>query len=283
MKRMDTSPNIRIKLEDDEFTLDHGSIVIAAITSCTNTSNPYVMIAAGLLAKKAVERGLQTKPWVKTSLAPGSKVVSAYFDAAGLTPYLEKLRFNTVGYGCTTCIGNSGPLPEAISKAVDARQSRRRVGAVGQPQLRGAHQWGCQSQLFDVAAAGHRLCARWDVWTVDIMVDPLGKIARASQSICEISGPRRRRSRRPGPAQSSRKCSTRITTDVFKGDERWNSLHVEATRRYRWDEEFDLCAPSTVFRWHDPNTPTERSADQERASTRDAGRQRDHRSHFSGW
>jgi len=100
------------------FTLTHGSVVIAAITSCTNTSNPSVMVGAGLLAKKAVERGLDVKPWVKSSMAPGSKVVTTYLDAAGLTPYLEALNFHTVGYGCTTCIGNSGPLPEHISAAI---------------------------------------------------------------------------------------------------------------------------------------------------------------------
>src|SRR5207249_4631576 len=102
----------------DVVELDHGSVVIAAITSCTNTSNPQVMIGAGLLAKKAVERGLHRKPWVKSSLAPGSKVVTEYYDQAGLTPYLEALGFHTVGYGCTTCIGNSGPLPEEISSAI---------------------------------------------------------------------------------------------------------------------------------------------------------------------
>ena len=101
--------------------LTHGSVVIAAITSCTNTSNPSVMVAAGLLAKKAVERGLDSKPWVKTSMAPGSRVVTRYLDAAGLTSYLQALRFHTVGYGCTTCIGNSGPLPEAVAKAIQAQ------------------------------------------------------------------------------------------------------------------------------------------------------------------
>ena len=102
----------RVRLDEEEFDLDHGSVVIAAITSCTNTSNPQVMVAAGLLAKKAVERGLTRKPWVKSSLAPGSRVVTDYYERAGLTPYLEALGFHTVGYGCTTCIGNSGPLPE---------------------------------------------------------------------------------------------------------------------------------------------------------------------------
>ena len=110
--------HIAVKNNGDQFELSNGSVVIAAITSCTNTSNPSLMLGAGLVAKKAVERGLQSKAWVKTSLAPGSKVVTDYLNAAGLTPYLEKLHFNLVGYGCTTCIGNSGPLPDAIGAAI---------------------------------------------------------------------------------------------------------------------------------------------------------------------
>src|SRR5690606_30700995 len=102
------------------YDLQHGSIIIAAITSCTNTSNPAVMLGAGLLAKKAVERGLQVKPWVKTSLAPGSQTVTDYLEEAGLMPYLEGLGFHLVGYGCTTCIGNSGPIPEHIADAVNS-------------------------------------------------------------------------------------------------------------------------------------------------------------------
>src|SRR5205807_682273 len=110
---------IPIEMNGEKFGLRHGSVVIAAITSCTNTSNPSVMLAAGLLARNAVERGLQTKPWVKTSLAPGSKVVTDYLVEAGLMRYLEQLRFHLVGYGCTTCIGNSGPLPAAVSRAIE--------------------------------------------------------------------------------------------------------------------------------------------------------------------
>src|ERR1700680_129372 len=113
-----TSKHVEVKNNGDRFDLSNGSVVIAAITSCTNTSNPSLMLGAGLVAKKAVERGLESKPWVKTSLAPGSKVVTDYLKAAGLTPYLEKLKFNLVGFGCTTCIGNSGPLPEAIGSAI---------------------------------------------------------------------------------------------------------------------------------------------------------------------
>src|SRR5204862_5780260 len=122
--RVDTIPGGEVAIDDanvplpDDVVRD-GSVVIAAITSCTNTSNPSVMLAAGLLAKKAIEAGLETKPWVKTSLAPGSRVVTDYLDRAGLAPYLEKLGFGLVGYGCTTCIGNSGPLPDEVAKAVD--------------------------------------------------------------------------------------------------------------------------------------------------------------------
>ena len=106
--------------------MQDGSVVIAAITSCTNTSNPSVMIAAGLVAKKAVERGLKSKPWVKTSLAPGSKVVMDYLTDAGLVPFLEELKFNLVGYGCTTCIGNSGPLPDEVAAGVTSGETHRR-------------------------------------------------------------------------------------------------------------------------------------------------------------
>src|SRR5258708_9977351 len=116
------SPAAQKDVDDDVFEQLHdGSVVIAAITSCTNTSNPSVMMAAGLLAKKAVEKGLRRKPWVKTSLAPGSRVVTEYYGKAGLLPYLEQLGFNVVGYGCTTCIGNSGPLPQDVSYAINEK------------------------------------------------------------------------------------------------------------------------------------------------------------------
>ena len=132
------APSVSVKnrfgIDPDKY-LDHGSIVIAAITSCTNTSNPYVMIAAGLLAKKAVEKGLTTPPWVKTSLAPGSRVVTDYYIKSGLMPYLDALRFQIVGYGCTTCIGNSGPLPSDVSKAIEDHGLVAVLGALRQSQL----------------------------------------------------------------------------------------------------------------------------------------------------
>src|SRR5262249_20948054 len=112
---------VHVQNNGQSFDLEHGSVVISAITSCTNTSNPSVLIGAGLLAKKAVEKGLRSKPWVKTSLAPGSKVGMEYLKNSGLQPFLEKLGFFLVGYGCTTCIGNSGPLPEPVSQAVSEK------------------------------------------------------------------------------------------------------------------------------------------------------------------
>ena len=157
--RVTTTVKERFGVDPDPY-LDHGSVVIAAITSCTNTSNPSVMIAAGLLAKKAVEKGLTVPPWVKTSLAPGSRVVTDYYRKAGLLPYLEKLRFNVVGYGCTTCIGNSGPLPSRRFK-ID-RGARPGCGqrSQRQSQLRGPHQCGRARQLSDEPAPRRRLRAR---------------------------------------------------------------------------------------------------------------------------
>jgi aconitate hydratase len=118
MKTKDAAKTVAVQLNGDKFNLKHGSVVISAITSCTNTSNPSVLIGAGLLAKKAGEKGLTRKPWVKTSLAPGSRVVTEYLKDSGLLPHLENLGFHIVGYGCTTCIGNSGPLPEAVANGI---------------------------------------------------------------------------------------------------------------------------------------------------------------------
>ena len=144
----------------DTFELSNGSVVIAAITSCTNTSNPSLMLGAGLLAKKAIERGLHSKPWVKTSLAPGSKVVTDYLEAAGLENYLEQLGFQLVGYGCTTCIGNSGPLPRAYWRGHQGQQPGRRFSAQRKQKFRGAHSSAGARKLSGVASAGGRLRAR---------------------------------------------------------------------------------------------------------------------------
>ena len=195
----------------DSVTIDHGHVAIAAITSCTNTSNPYVMVGAGLLAKNAVEKGLTSKPWVKTTLAPGSKVVTDYYEKAGLTPYLDKLGFQTVGYGCTTCIGNSGPLPSEVVRGGGRGRPRGGVGAVGQPQLRGAHQPRHQDELPGVPAAGRgvrpgRLDGRRHHDRAARAPAPT-----ASRSSCATSG-RRRRTSPPSSARRSRAtCTPRRT------------------------------------------------------------------------
>src|SRR5262249_17981757 len=151
----------------------NGSAGIAAITSCTNTSNPSVLLAAGLLAKKAVEKGLKSRPWVKTSLAPGSKVVTEYLREAGLTPYLEELKFHTVGYGCTTCIGNSGPLPPAIAQAVDERALGVATGLPGTPNFEGRTNPDVRANylMSPPLVVAYALAGRIDI---DLDKDPLG-------------------------------------------------------------------------------------------------------------
>ena len=169
----DAPPIVSGKLDGSDITLHDGAVVIAAITSCTNTSNPSVMIGAGLVAKKAIERGLMTRPWVKTSLAPGSRVVTDYLEGSGLMPYLERLRFNTVGYGCTTCIGNSGPLPDVIGALIDEHSlvtaavlsGNRNFEARVHPQVRANY---LASPMLVVAFA---LAGRVDI---DLSREPLG-------------------------------------------------------------------------------------------------------------
>ncbi|HZL19961.1 MAG TPA: aconitate hydratase AcnA [Polyangia bacterium] len=211
----------------------HGSVVIAAITSCTNTSNPSVMVAAGLVAKKAVEKGLDTKPWVKTSLAPGSKVVTEYLAEAGLQPYLDKLRFQTVGYGCTTCIGNSGPLPQPVSDAIEARNlvvasvlsgNRNFEGRI-HPDVRANY---LMSPPLVVAYA---LAGRIDI---DLDKEALGEgsdgqpvflrdIWPTSSEIADAVG----KAVKPEMFQKSYGV-------VFQGDERWQKLDVPLGDTYAW-------------------------------------------------
>ena len=187
---------VPVELDGEQFELEHGAVVIAAITSCTNTSNPSVMVAAGLVAKKAVERGLERKPWVKSSLAPGSKVVTEYYERAGLTPYLEQLGFYTVGYGCTTCIGNSGPLPEPISKAVaegdlvvcSVLSGNRNFEARIHPEVKANY---LASPPLVVAYA---LAGRMDI---DLTTEPLGQGSDGEDVYLRTSGRAPRRSMPP--------------------------------------------------------------------------------------
>ena len=199
----------RFNVDPDKY-LDHGSVVIAAITSCTNTSNPSVMIAAGLLAKKAVEKGLTVPPWVKTSLAPGSRVVTDYYEKAGLLPYLNKLRFNVVGYGCTTCIGNSGPLPSDVSKSIEEHGLVAVSVLSGNRNFEGrvnvdvrANYLMSPPLVVAYALAGH-IGHNFDA-------DPLGADKPASRFTSKTSGPRKPKSPRPSSALSQAKASARST------------------------------------------------------------------------
>ena len=201
---------VQLEIDGETVEIDHGAVVIAAITSCTNTSNPAVMIGAGLLAKKAVERGLTRRPWVKTSLAPGSKVVTEYYEKSGLTPYLEAIGFYTVGYGCTTCIGNSGPLPEAVSNAIAegdlvacaVLSGNRNFEARIHPEIKANY---LASPPLVVAYA---LAGRMDV---DVITEPLGPTPTVTPCSSRTSGPRPQRCRRPWRRRSGARCSSRPT------------------------------------------------------------------------
>ena len=225
-----------VTLDDGtETTVDHGSVVIAAITSCTNTSNPFVMVGAALLARKAVEAGLNRKPWVKTTLAPGSKVVMDYYERAGLTPYLEKLGFNLVGYGCTTCIGNSGPLPEAISAAV-AEQDLAVVSVLsGNRNFEGRINPDVKMNYLasPPLVVAYALAGTMDI---DLTTEAIGTGSDGKPVfLADIW---------PSPAEIEEVVSgsvapemfSRDYADVFAGDERWQELDVPAGEVFAWDE-----------------------------------------------
>jgi aconitate hydratase len=216
--------------------LHHGSVVIAAITSCTNTSNPSVMVAAGLLAKKAVERGLQVPSWVKTSLAPGSKVVRDYLERAGLTPYLEKLKFHIVGYGCTTCIGNSGPLREEISKAIDEQNlvvasvlsgNRNFEGRIN-PDVRANY---LMSPPLVVAFA---LAGRIDI---DLRKDAIANDKQGKPVYLSDIWPSRSEVDEAVRKSISADMFRRSYGEVYHGDERWRGLPVPKGETYAWDKD----------------------------------------------
>jgi aconitate hydratase len=223
-------------LGGESFTLHHGSVVIAAITSCTNTSNPSVMVAAGLLARKAVERGLTSRPWVKTSLAPGSKVVTEYLREAGLTPYLEALGFHLVGYGCTTCIGNSGPLPPPISEAIDS------AGLVAVAVLSGNRNFEGRINS-DVRAnylaspplvVAYALAGRIDV---DLGSEPLGTGKDGQPVYLRDVWPSRQDIDNTVLAALRAEMFNREYADVYTGDERWKGLEVPQGDTYDWEPD----------------------------------------------
>ena len=222
--------------DPDLDVLDHGAVVIAAITSCTNTSNPSVMIGAGLVAKKAVERGLTRKPWVKSSLAPGSKVVTEYLDAAGLTPFLNELGFNLVGYGCTTCIGNSGPLPDEVSAVIKDKNlvvcsvlsgNRNFEGRI-QQEVR-ANYLASPPLVVAYALAG---------WiTKDLTTEPLGEDQAGQPVFLKDIWPTEHELQETMLRAVTKQMFQQSYADVFKGDDRWRGLDVPEGSRFEWDED----------------------------------------------
>ena len=227
----------QVTLEDGTtFEIDHGAVTIAAITSCTNTSNPSVMIGAALLAKKAVEKGLTSKPWVKTTLAPGSKVVSDYYDRSGLTPYLNKLGFDLVGYGCTTCIGNSGPLIPEVSAAVNAGDLAVVSVLSGNRNFEGRINPDIKMNYLasPPLVVAYALAGSMDI---DITTEPLGNDTEGN--------PVYLRDIWPAPTEVEDVIASSISSDtfaseyadVFAGDERWKNLPTPEGDTFAWDED----------------------------------------------
>jgi len=236
-------------------TIHDGSVVIAAITSCTNTSNPSVMVAAGLLAKKAVEKGMTTKPWVKSSLAPGSKVVTDYLNDAGLTPFLDKLQFNLVGYGCTTCIGNSGPLPDAIAEAVTKEKLVVAAVLSGNRNFEGRINSLVRANYLasPPLVVAYALAGRVDI---DLQNDPIGEDQSGKDVFLRDIWPT------PEEVAAVVKRSVRGEmfekqyAAVFEGDERWNSVKVPSGDLYEWDGNSTYIKNPPYFqKMADPSAP----------------------------
>jgi len=216
--------------------LDHGSIVVAAITSCTNTSNPSVMIGAGLLARNAVQRGLKVKPWVKTSLAPGSLVVTDYLRAAGLLEYLAELGFNVVGYGCTTCIGNSGPLPEPVSVMVKDRNLVVASVLSGNRNFEGR----IQSQVRANYLASPPLVVAYAIagrMQVDLTTEPLGEDSAGNPVFLKDVWPSEREIQEAMLSSVKSEMFRERYAHVFDGDERWRSLPIPTGERFEWTDD----------------------------------------------
>jgi aconitate hydratase len=247
-------PKIPAKLDDTSFELSHGSVVIAAITSCTNTSNPYVMMGAGLLAQKAVSRGLRAKPWVKTSLAPGSKVVTQYLEQAGLLKSLEALKFNVVGYGCTTCIGNSGPLPEPISKAIHDGDLVTVSVLSGNRNFEGRISPDVRANFLasPPLVVAYALAGRMDI---DLANEPIGCDVQGKDVFLREIWPSPREVAEAVHKTVSRKLFQKEYEQVFAGDDRWRALPVPEGSRFAWDPSSTYVRRPTYFDGM-PKTPS---------------------------
>ncbi len=235
---------VMVRLEDgEEVELDHGRVVIAAITSCTNTSNPSVMIGAGLLARKAVERGLERKPWVKTSLAPGSTVVTDYLERAGLDRDLNRLGFNLVGYGCTTCIGNSGPLPDEISTAVNDNDLVVCAVLSGNRNFEGRINQDVRNNYLasPPLCVAYALAGRMDI---DLLADPLGADGDGNPVYLADIWPSSEEIKATIDDAVRQEMFERSYADVFTGDDRWRDLETPGGDRYTWPDSTYVRKPS---------------------------------------
>ena len=223
-----------VKSQTGDFEIGHGSVVIAAITSCTNTSNPSVMLAAGLLAKNAVEKGLTRKPWVKTTLAPGSQVVTDYYNKAGLTPYLDKLGFNLVGYGCTTCIGNSGPLDPAISTAIGENDLAAAAVLSGNRNFEGRINPDVKMNYLasPPLVVAYAIAGSMDV---DLAKDPLGNDKDGKPVFLADIWPSVEDVQNVIDSSIDPEMFTQRYKDVFAGDERWRNLNTPTGATFAWD------------------------------------------------
>ncbi|GAB2846613.1 aconitate hydratase AcnA [Actinocorallia aurea] len=226
---------VQVTLADGtSFELDHGVVTVAAITSCTNTSNPYVMVGAGLLAKKAVEKGLTRKPWVKTSLAPGSQVVTGYYERAGLTPYLDKIGFNLVGYGCTTCIGNTGPLEPEISKAINDNDLAVTAVLSGNRNFEGRISPDVKMNYLasPPLVIAYSLAGTMDI---DILNDPIGTGSDGQPVYLSDIWPSPAEVSEVVEASISQDLFVKDYADVFAGDARWQGLDIPTGDTFEWD------------------------------------------------
>jgi len=247
-----------ISLDGQEIELDHGHVVIASITSCTNTSNPSVMMAAALLAKNAVDKGLATKPWVKTSLAPGSKVVTDYYEKAGVTPYLEKLGFHLVGYGCTTCIGNSGPLPEAVSAGVQDADLAVVSVLSGNRNFEGRINPDVKMNYLasPPLVIAYALAGSMDF---DFETDALGKDTDGNDVFLRDIWPTAADVEAVIATSITKEMFTKDYADVFAGDERWQSLPTPEGKTFAWDPESTYVRKPPYFEGmaHEPSPVTD--------------------------
>ncbi len=242
----DPSKTVNVQANGDSFQLGHGSVVISAITSCTNTSNPSVMIGAGLLAKKAVEKGLSTKPWVKTSLAPGSKVVTEYLKDSGLLPYLEKIGFHLVGYGCTTCIGNSGPLPEPVLNAIQEGDLVAAAVLSGNRNFEGRIHANVRANYLasPPLVVAYALAGSMDT---DLYNDPLGKDAQGRPVFLRDIWPTPQEVQETMRRSVRSEMFTKEYSRATEGDEQWKKMPVPTGELFEWDPQSTYVREAPYF------------------------------------